>query len=676
MLRSLILFLIPLGVFAQNLQLAWFTQSDHFVINTAKMDLSGNIIVGGSFSGTVDFDHGPHKREYTAVNNSHDAFVAKYDAYGNFMWVATYGNNNPDVILDLAIGPNGKIYAVGEFTGRQDMDPGPGNFFISVNGYVDALLWTLSPSGGLIDAKAFGGRSYESPHSVSVQKDGYVAIAGFFWGNPDMDPTNGVAQIQSNGQSDGFVMKLAPNGSVQWARNYGTTTTDQILNVHIDDNQKVYVNGYTGANTDFDPHPILVRYLPNGAGGGYFLSLDANGDLEDLQYTGLSPEHMVVSEKGYFFSGHFSGSFDFDPDTTLAYTLNAIGNDIPLYVWHLDTNFQFQFARKWNKASTSYHTLSLSPSPEKGVVISGMFQDTMDIDPTGLVDIRWPQGGMDIFVNHLDSLGNYAYGQTWGSGASDYNYYALMNANGELYVGGRFASQLDFDPAPSVFDYGTPTGDETFMLKLTYCQEVIGHDTIEACNEYTWINNYRYLDSRSGDRYIVRSPQGCDSLIYLHLTMHFISNAVNVQDSLFSAVQAQAFYQWIDCRDSNRAIPGEINRTFVPDSSGIYAVVVQKGICTDTSECIPYGKYVDLEEEELGTYSVYPNPSSGRFRIDADPSTDQYKWQVLDLQGRKISEGLHDSPEDLLIDVKGAPGIYFLFIEAKGKRSHFKLIKR
>ncbi len=676
MLRILILILFPLGIVAQGLQLSWFTQSDHFVIHCSKMDANGDIIVGGSFSGTVDFDHGPHKREYTAVNLSKDAFVAKYDAYGNLKWVATYGNNNPDVVLALDIGPNGNIYAVGEFTGRQDMDPGPGNFFVSVNGYVDVLLWILSPHGSLIDAKAFGGRSYESPHSISVQKDGYVAIGGFFWGDPDMDPTNAVAQIISNGQSDGFVMKISPNGAVQWAKNYGTTTTDQIRAVFIDDQQKTHIMGYTGPNTDFDPHPILVRYLPGGAAGGYLLTLDSVGDIEDLYHTGIAPQQMLVSDQGYFFSGHFTGSFDFNPDTTLAYTLNAVGNQTPLYAWHLSPNFQFKFARAWNNAEMQGHSLSLSPSPEKGIILSGVFEDSIDVDPTAFNDIRSSQGWRDLFVCHLDSLGNYAYGHAWGSSSVDIPYYALMNPAGELYVGGRFSDRMDFDPAPSIFDYGHPLGPETFMLKLTYCQEVIAHDTIEACNEYTWINKYTYNDNHSGDRYIVRSPSGCDSLIYLHLTMHFISNEVTVRDSLFTAVQPLAFYQWINCLDSNRAIAGAINRSFIPDSGGIYAVVVQKGICTDTSACIPFGRYVSLSEESLPEVSIYPNPSSGQYHIEMDENVHHFKWQVHDLQGRLLLEGHHPNDQALQIEIDKPSGIYLLYLESEGQVQHFKLVKR
>ncbi len=675
MLRILFFTLLSFGVSAQSLQLAWFNQMDNMHVADAKLDPSGNVILAGTFSGTVDFDFGPNKDEHTA-NGLYDAFVAKYDAYGNFKWVATVGNQNPEEVSAIDIDPNGNIYATGEFTGTQDFDPGPGTYGLTVYGYVDVFVWVLKPDGTILRAHAIGGRSYESPLSISVQKDGYVALGGFFWGNPDMDhDPNVVKQVFSQGLTDAFVLKMAPNGGVQWVRSYGTPGHERIHNVYIDDQQRVHLTGYAGPNTDFDPHPIGVRQAPAN-GGGFLLKLKSNGDIDELKSLPVVPSRMIANTSGYYMSGNFSGTKDFDLDSSQTANQQAVGNQTPLYAWHIDTNFQFEYVKTWPRANLFDHSLNFAGGAHGGIVIAGNFNDTIDLDPSAFSDIRWTEGMNDMFAVHLDSNGAYTFGNVWGSGLHDLAAYALMNNDGELYFGGTFQAQMDFDPAPSIYDYGNPLGEEAFMLKLTYCQEVVGHDTVEACNEYTWMNQHTYNDSHTGDRYIIQSPQGCDSIVYLHLTINFLPTGLNQQDSLFTAHAPQALYQWFNC-DSNQIIPGEINRNFVADTFGTYAVIVSNSNCLDTSDCFTWSpsSNVSLPEQESLQVELYPNPSDGQVKLQMDDRIEEFELKVFDLSGQLHYQksGLNQGIEQL--DLPPQKGLYIIRLSSQDEVWNFKVQK-
>ncbi|HKR06232.1 MAG TPA: hypothetical protein VJY62_16470, partial [Bacteroidia bacterium] len=84
-----VLFITSITVYinsnAQNFEWAFGigdTSWDHGY--SVTVDGTGNVIVGGTFNGTVDFD--PGAGIHTMDSWSNEGYVAKYDAQGNFIW--------------------------------------------------------------------------------------------------------------------------------------------------------------------------------------------------------------------------------------------------------------------------------------------------------------------------------------------------------------------------------------------------------------------------------------------------------------------------------------------------------------------------------------------------------------------------------------------------------------
>ncbi len=53
----------------------------------------------------------------------------------------------------------------------------------------------------------------------------------------------------------------------------------------------------------------------------------------------------------------------------------------------------------------------------------------------------------------------------------------------------------------------------------------------------------------------------------------------------FQPRQDSAAYQWMDCT-LNTLIPGAVEQSYFPTSSGSYAVIVTLNGCVDTSDCV------------------------------------------------------------------------------------------
>jgi hypothetical protein len=87
------------------------------------------VYAAGGFTGTVDFDPGIEVEERTAIGEG-DAFLAKYDFEGRFVWVQTWGGDGDspdgDRVYAIAVDGIGRIIVTGTFFGLTDFDPGAG----------------------------------------------------------------------------------------------------------------------------------------------------------------------------------------------------------------------------------------------------------------------------------------------------------------------------------------------------------------------------------------------------------------------------------------------------------------------------------------------------------------------------------------------------------------------
>jgi len=78
------------------------------------VDSSGNIYVGGHFSGTVDFDPGAGTTNLTSAGGA-DAFILKLSNAGAFLSALDMGGAGNDTVTGIAIDPLGDVYLVGTF---------------------------------------------------------------------------------------------------------------------------------------------------------------------------------------------------------------------------------------------------------------------------------------------------------------------------------------------------------------------------------------------------------------------------------------------------------------------------------------------------------------------------------------------------------------------------------
>jgi hypothetical protein len=172
-------------------------------------DASGDINIGGSFSGTVDFDPGAGIFNLSSGADV-DAFLCKLDASGNFIQAISIGGSGADAYTYLAKDASGDFYATGYFQNTVDFDPGVGTFNLTAAGDYDIFVSKQDASGNLIWAVSMGGANLDYAVSMAVDPTGNVFTAGYFTGTSDFDPGAGTFNLSSVGIGDAFVSKLSP----------------------------------------------------------------------------------------------------------------------------------------------------------------------------------------------------------------------------------------------------------------------------------------------------------------------------------------------------------------------------------------------------------------------------------------------------------------------------------
>jgi len=175
-------------------------------------DVSGNVYTTGVFIETVDFDPSAGTTNLISAG-SHDIFIQKLNASGNFVWAKAMGGSSSDEGYSITTDASGNVYTTGIFYGIADFDPSSGTTNLTSAGANDIFIQKLDASGNLVWAKAIGGSSYDYGSSITTDAYGNVYTTGYFAATADFDPsTTGTTNMTSAGGYDIFVAKYSQTG--------------------------------------------------------------------------------------------------------------------------------------------------------------------------------------------------------------------------------------------------------------------------------------------------------------------------------------------------------------------------------------------------------------------------------------------------------------------------------
>lgn len=265
----------------------------------------GAVYIVGHFANNLDMDPGPGTTMLaSSAQTDFDMLLAKYDSAGALIWakqLITAWNSFPDFIERQ---PGGDLIIGGYITDTVDFDPGPGQ--LNVGGNMDFFFARYDQNGNVVWAKTFGSYSgIDEMHALEVDGSGNIWIAGAINDSIDMDPGPGVAMFYPTPTSrDGLIVKFDPDGNYQWGHVFGNTWSDQAKAIAFDAAGNAVVTGLYRISVDMDPSAGVYTLDQLDSGDDVFVArFTTTGTLIDVFAFGaygstVEPSAIAVDANG------------------------------------------------------------------------------------------------------------------------------------------------------------------------------------------------------------------------------------------------------------------------------------------------------------------------------------------------------------------------------------------
>lgn len=402
-----------------------------------------------------------------------DGFIAKLDSNGNYVWAIDIGGERivpgPPVegtpgfkdqeALEIGVDGADNVYAVGYFESITDFDPDFAREFLleattTTAGITtrDIFVAKYSPAGELIWVAPLGSEGDDIGYGLALDTQGNVLVVGHFDGTIDFDPAESTTVTKTAESQDGFVLKLATDGSYQWSNHFKGSSTGRGIDVASDAQNNVYTTGYFRGKTNFTPSETTI---PHGSSREIFVTKHlADGTLSWVYHAGGNDSDVghgvAVVGDALYVTGAFAGTVDFHPDAVSASDILTAAGGADVFVLKLSaTDGAFQWVRQIGGADEE-QARSIAASSAGRVYATGFFNGQVDFDPSSSEAIFTASGGQNAFVSELSTAGDFLDVSILGAGAAtngyDLGYDLTVDLTGEVVVTGDFIGIGDFDP--------------------------------------------------------------------------------------------------------------------------------------------------------------------------------------------------------------------------------------
>ncbi|MCS3797844.1 SBBP repeat-containing protein [Niastella sp. OAS944] len=426
--------------------------------NDITVDNADNLYFTGTFNRGVNFDpnHGWPNWVVLYASGASDAFVAKFDAAGNYVWVKQIGGNSTEYSRSIALDDKGNVYTTGIFYGYMEADPEQGISPLTSAGGYDVYISLLDPNGNYIWGKSFGGVGLDESYGLAVDPNNSIYTVGSFNGMMDIDPGPAAQPVNAGSGQGVFINKLLSRNNQRdavfvwgdWIPAFGGTATG--TSVATDSANNVYMAGFFQGEIDIDPS--YNRFDQDTATGGedmFIVKVDASGNkVWKARFGAASNDRatkIAVDAAGNtYVTGYFTGTVDFDPGPGTANLSSVDGANA--FVLKLSPAGQYLWAT--NLLTGEGQSIAIDAAGNS--YITGVFAGTVDVStPSGPVPLT-SSGANDVFVIKLDANGNIVWVKQMGGTGDDRAQAIALDGSGNIYTCGQSANGGDFDPGTGI----------------------------------------------------------------------------------------------------------------------------------------------------------------------------------------------------------------------------------
>jgi len=358
-----------------------FDTTTFSVVRGVAVDKDGNIIVAGSFSGSMTVDSA------TLVSDAVDIFLLKLDPLGAVTWSKPLQGANTQNAFGVAVDSEANIYITGatdkpvDFGGGTSANPSSHDVFIASYAPDNTYRWhDLFVNAG----PQFG-------RAITTASNGDVLVIG---DTSDVTDLGGGTMMKDK-SADIFVARYTKaDGSYVWAKLYGKgMMTDQ------------FGRGIAMTNDD---HVLITGGYAGGIdwGGGVMSTATGTSDVYVAKLDGMTGDHLAHAQGGKSGTstgtaiaadasgnvtvfGHFNGSIDFGGQSVA-----SSPSSYDTFLVKLNpTDWKPIWTKTYGKAGHQYGW-DVALKPDGTTIVGGGFNQELEVPPMAIVPTS---GGMDLF---------------------------------------------------------------------------------------------------------------------------------------------------------------------------------------------------------------------------------------------------------------------------------------
>lgn len=607
-----------------------------------------------------------------------DATAASFSCIGpNNIWLSHLymGTNYENLLFELELHPS-----MGLNTAYFPIDS------ISAN----SIYWSdsiINYNSSLVNLLSF---QFNSSVIEGSELDIYYRIYG-------IDSFGGLTELNTDTLTGKVTCSYDPNDKVGFPfgvsdehyilANQDLTYTIRFQNTGSDTAHNVMIADYFSDDLDWSQFEFISSSYPCAT------TIDSDGLLL-AKFNGIMLPDSNINEP----SSHGFLKFKIKQQADLP-TSTVITNQAEIY-------FDFNEAVITN---TTFHTIYSCNDLSENLVFPNseycLYEPiTSSLDPVLLDSLQWNLNGVylstlnELFIDTLSSAAHTLQILAWNPYCildssititiQPFNQVSILNGNNVSFCpGDSLLLQSDILTENQWFFEGNNVGNMTqlwmntpgiyFITNGTLCQT---SDSIEVDFYATYQDTISQLIC-TGDSILIgaiyysangyypdslSSINGCDSTVIFHLVNEFIDLDVNQSGFHLSAVQSAASYQWLDC-SSNTILIGEINQSFYPTQDGVYAVIVNNGLCSDTSSCYSIVGLNASENSLDDVLVIYPNPANDKLSLF---SANEGRIVITSVSGELLFQSLVQAGVTLNWDSSNwANGLYLLYFQSETSTS-------
>jgi hypothetical protein len=433
----------------------------------------------------------------------------------------------------------------------------------------------------------YGHGIYDSGEGVWTSKDTGYVVAGI------------TTQTGSNG-TDMLIYKVDSIGTLKWYKNIGI------------DNSMEGAKSITSGNGAAEY--ILAGYQNKYDTSGYnfyVVKTDLNGDTLWTRTFGGADWDMAYS-------------VDTLQDSTyvIAGETYSFGNgNSDMYVIRIDKNGDTLWTRTFGGPEDDYARYVFTDRHDNIMLVGTTFS--------------FGAGGADAYFIYLNAMGDTIWTKSYGTASDDYGY------SGDMYIDN--INKMSF-----AFGYTSYYGPQDAQKMRFYRGDSTNCSFIADVGVLTTnveiVDHPRIRKDGKGKYYYCSDVHNVGGLTDIFLSKTFYAFGFDLASSLLYIPDIDMPHDIRKCFDNGYITTGE-TQSFGPGSNASFILK------TDTFFVSPLTALVAVEENELGSFSAYPNPVSDNILyLETNSSIEQVI--LFDMNGRMLQtiQGQHYTMQQLQLN--------------------------